>query len=114
MSKPSTASPEERYDKIVKALTKSAGVSLGLSGKRAFGASALQIQGKIFAMLYKDQLVVKLPADRVEALLSSGVGQRFGLNGRPMREWLAVDVQFAERWLTLAREALAFVASLVG
>ena len=42
--------------------------------QRAFGATSLKTDGKIFAMLVKDRLVVKLPAARVDALVEEGWG----------------------------------------
>ena len=77
--------------------------------RRAFGSTSLKANGKIFAMLVKDQLVVKLPEDRVDALISQGVGGRFD-NGRPQREWLSVTSEAYDEWLPLATEAEQFVS----
>jgi hypothetical protein len=42
-----------------------------------FGASALRVNNTIFAMLSsKGQFVVKLPRQRVEALIAAGAGRR--------------------------------------
>lgn len=79
-------------------------------GGKGFGAKALKIKGRIFAMLSsKGQLVVKLPAERVDALVKSGKGEYFEpARGRVMKEWLVVGPPKAQ-WLTLAREACEFV-----
>jgi len=45
--------------------------------KRAFGATSLKTDGRIFAMLVKDRLVVKLPAARVTQLVEDGAGEHF-------------------------------------
>ncbi len=105
--------PEDRYDALVETLLHNADVTVGSPGKKGFGSSALQIGGKIFAMLSKGRLVVKLPQQRVDALIAAGAGERFDprLDGRLMKEWLTVDPTSAEEWLSLAREAMAFVAS---
>ncbi len=78
-----------------------------------FGSSALKIHGKIFAMLVRGQFVVKLPRQRVEALVAGGDGERFDpkKNGRPMKEWIMLDPASRLDWLPLAQEARAFVAS---
>lgn len=80
--------------------------------KQGFGSSALKVHGKIFAMLVTGRLVLKLPRQRVDALIAAGDGARFDPgHGRLMKEWLSVEPASAADWLPLAREALAFVAS---
>lgn len=79
--------------------------------KRAFGSTSLKTGGKIFAMLVKDRLVVKLPATRVEQLVADGVGERFDPgHGRIQKEWLSVYGSDPELWRTFAVESEAFVA----
>ena len=104
--------PEERYATIVAVLLRNPDVTLGSSGKKRFGSSALRINNKIFAMLSKGKLVVKLPQQRVDALIAAGAGEPFDPgHGRLMKEWLTVDPTSEVEWLPLAREAMAFVAS---
>lgn len=46
-------------------------------GGTGFGRSeGLRVSGRIFAMLVKGELVVKLPKGRVDELTASGVGHR--------------------------------------
>lgn len=79
--------------------------------QRAFGATSLKTDGRIFAMLVKDRLVVKLPAARVTALVESGAGERFDPgHGRIQKEWLAVSGDDPAAWRALATEAEAYVA----
>jgi hypothetical protein len=74
-----------------------------------FGADALKIDGKIFAMLVRGSLGLKLPAERVDALVEQGVGERFEAGkGRPMREWVTLR-EARRQWLSLAREARVYV-----
>ncbi len=57
-------------------------------------------------------LVVKLPRERVDALIATGRGRPFGAGkGRPMKEWVTVTTDAEETWASLAREALQFVGS---
>ena len=102
---------ERRFAAVVEAFAGEAGVAVGARGKKGFGSSALQADGRIFAMLASGGcFVVKLPRQRVEALEAEGVGARFDPgHGRLMKEWLAVDPASKADWLVLAREALAFV-----
>jgi hypothetical protein len=103
--------PDERYEDLVDELLGTASVTPPRGGG-GFGRSALRFQGKIFAMLVRGRLVVKLPAPRVDALVGAGAGVRFDANkATPMREWLSLDPDSGQDWLALAREALDFARS---
>jgi hypothetical protein len=71
----------------------------------------LRVNGKIFVMLCRGQLVVKLPRARVDELVVAGVAERFdaGKGSRIMKEWASVPVTSAGQWEGLAEEALRFV-----
>lgn len=105
-----TTTPEERYATLVEEFLGDRDVEQ--SGK-GFGSDALKVRGKIFAMLAQGRLVVKLPRQRVDALVASGDGERFDprRDGRVMKEWLALAPTSPLEWLPLAQEARAFVAS---
>ena len=80
--------------------------------KKRFGSSGLRVDNKIFAMLSKDKLIVKLPQQRVEFFISSGDGERYDPgHGRLMKEWLSLEPTSKLEWLALAREAMKFVTS---
>ncbi len=97
-----------RYEDLVDALIGIPGVTPPRGGS-GFGRSSLRYQGKIFAMLVRGRLVVKLPAGRVSELCAAGEGMHFDANkGTPMREWLSLDPDSEQPWLPLAREALDF------
>jgi TfoX/Sxy family transcriptional regulator of competence genes len=101
---------EERYDALVQTLLDTSDASL--STKKGFGSSALWISGKIFAMLVTGRLVVKLPRQRVDALIASGGGERWDPgHGRVMKEWLRLEPALEPEWLSLATEAMHFVGS---
>lgn len=75
--------------------------------------SVLKVHDKIFATVSSQgHLVVKLPKTRIDALVDGNVWQRFEANGGwPENEWLECRSQSSSAWLTLAREALAFVGT---
>lgn len=104
---------QDRFAAVVETLADEEGVSLGNRGKKGFGASTLQVNGKIFAMMSPaDCFVVKLPKPRVDALEAAGEGQKFDPgHGRLMKEWLALHPTSRQDWLALARESLGFVRS---
>jgi hypothetical protein len=102
---------EDRYEDLVDELMGVPGVTPPRGGG-GFGRSALRFQNKIFAMFVRGRLVLKLPADRVDALVAAGEGARFDANkGTPMKEWFSLDPESSLAWLPLAREALDFARS---
>ena len=106
----SPMTPDEQYATCVEALVAEPAVTLGSPGRKGFGSSALQVNGKIFVMLVGDRLVVKPPRARVDTLVDAGETERLGpAPGRVMKGWVTVDGASGECWLPLAREALAFV-----
>lgn len=112
MSQPAIT-PEEGYEALVEEFL--GDTDVGQSGK-GFGADALKVRGKIFAMLSGGRLVVKLPRQRVDALIAAGEGDRFDprRDGRMMKEWLSLAPTSPLDWLSLAREARDFVAGSAG
>jgi len=107
---------EERFAMIIGELLSNPGVTPPADGnqpKKGFGSSALKIHDKIFAMLVRDRLVVKLPKSRVDALVVSGDGERFDPrhDGRLMKEWIVLAPTSGIEWLAVAGEAMEFVGS---
>lgn len=97
------------FTKIAATLRQDGGVDdASQTTRRAFGADALKVNGKIFAMPVKGELVVKLPRERVTALVASGRGTYFDPgHGRLMKEWISLPD--GDDSLNLAREARDFV-----
>ena len=101
--------PEKTFGRVMTTLRRDPRVGEA----KMFGALGLKVGDKYFAMLYKGQLVVKLPVERVAALVASGDGTYFDPgHGRPMKEWVAFAPDRGTRWSRLAEEAKEFVASL--
>lgn len=76
------------------------------------GNIVVKVRGKIAAMLHGEELVVKLPRERVDALVASQIGTRFDprRNGKVMKEWLVVREGAAD-WVSLSEEAAAFAGA---
>lgn len=113
MAEPSSPAATARWEALVKEMLAGGSVTYGHQDgpRRAFGSTSLKTGGRIFAMLVKDRLVVKLSAGRVLALVGEGVGQAFDPgHGRIQKEWLSVRGSDPDQWRTLALEAEAFVA----
>lgn len=72
-------------------------------------SNVLSVNGKIFAMLVKGKLVVKLPKQRVDELAVTGVGTYFDPgHGRLMKQWISIGPGRAP-WVELAKDAYVFV-----
>lgn len=54
-------------------------------------------------------LVVKLPRQRVDELVTSGGGASFAPAGRVFREWVAVPQFDESTWVALIEESIRFV-----
>jgi hypothetical protein len=102
------AEADPRLVEIAKAYASDPTVSMG----KLFASVGLRVHGKIFAMVVRDQLVVKLPKARVDDLVARGVAERFDPgHGRLMKEW-AVFGGKKPTWASLAREAFEYVSQL--
>jgi TfoX/Sxy family transcriptional regulator of competence genes len=100
---------DDRFAALVAELALLDDVTFG-TGRRGFGSGTLQVGGRIFAMISHDRLVLKLPRDRVAALVATGEGGPFDAGkGRPLAEWVVVGETDDERWRVLAKEAADFV-----
>jgi hypothetical protein len=103
------AAGSKAFDALIEAFASDGRVAPPRPDRREFGSNALKVDGRIFAMLVNDALVVKLPRERVAELIAAERGEPFDAGkGRPMKEW--VRIRAHERaWLGFAREARRFV-----
>lgn len=102
--------PESKYAELVRGFARWPDVTHIGEGK-GFGSSGqLKVDGRIFAMLVRGSLVLKLPRDRVAMLVAAEKGTYFDAGkGRPMREWFVLAPSSSKRWRPLAEEACKFV-----
>jgi hypothetical protein len=102
------AGPDRAFAPIDQAFASAPGVTAGVM----MASYGLKVNGKIFAMSVRGDLVVKLPRARVDALVAAGTGVHFDPgHGRLMKEWIVVSPG-ATPWLPLAREAHQFVGGV--
>jgi TfoX/Sxy family transcriptional regulator of competence genes len=99
---------QDRFHAILGSYAGAPDVNIG----KMFGSTGLKTNGKVFAMLVKDKLVIKLPKTRVDELVTTGRGLPFDPgHGRLMKEWVSVEMTGdATDWSALVEEAKAFVA----
>jgi hypothetical protein len=86
----------------------------GISRSTMMGFPCLRVDGQFFASTDRSSgdLIVKLPAARVDELVTNGQAETFAPAGRPFREWAAVPYARMRMWKRLLDEAHEFVAAL--
>ena len=82
-----------------------------LRPQRGFGSDALTTDGRIFAAVTKGKLLLKLPEQRVTALIGEQTGEPFVMRGKAMRQWVLIPTAHVSAWPALADEAYRFVAA---
>ncbi len=95
-----------------------AAVAAGLSARdesvepgRMLHAPGLKTSGRFFAFATPEDIVVKLPAARVQELISSGAGRPCEIRkGAPMREWVRLEPDTDQTCADYLDEARDFVA----
>jgi len=102
----SATTDDPRFAEVVEAFRGDRKVTSGTM----MASLGLKVNGKIFAMLVRGELVVKLPRERVTELVTSGLGRQFDprRDGRLMKEWVVVPGS-RPPWVELAQEARRFV-----
>ena len=90
--------------------------NLAVSPGKMFGHPAYYVRGKVFASLYMDGVVLKLPESRVEELLGEKGFVPFTSMGRKMREWIMIVHEDSSDYLAdkeVFEESFEYVLSLV-
>lgn len=75
------------------------------------GYPCLRTDGDFFASVHPESgnLIVKLPASDVAAMIADGSGAEFAPSGRRFREWVQVADRNPETWARLLEESRLFV-----
>ena len=85
----------------------------GVAYGRIWHNDGLKVNDKIFAMVVRDQLVVKVPAAQAAELVAAGSGAPFEPRpGRAMREWVSVAAIDPQRWRQLVADAFDYGTAL--
>jgi hypothetical protein len=77
------------------------------------GLPSLRVQGKFFAAFDRasGDLLIKVPAARVDQLIAAGEGGAVAPAGRRFREWASIPPEAVDDWPGYLEEARAFVAA---
>ena len=109
-SSPSDARALAAYAALVRRFADHPRVTLPAEKRGKFGNNALKVDGKIFAMLIRGTLAVKLSPAEVESATNAGQGEPLAMGlGRVMKGWLVLN-ETPQRWYAVAERARAFVA----
>lgn len=94
---------EDHYSPLIDHFSKVEAVELS-TGR---GARGIKYAGKMFAMFFKGELLLKMPEARVRELIDSGVGRSYeAVAGKPMSDRVLIGRDQSERWIALTEEAL--------
>lgn len=87
----------------------------GLERGKIMHSTGLKTGGRFCAFVTRGELVVKLPADRVTALIAAGTGLAFDANrGKPMKEWVRLQPADEKACASYVNEARKFVGRSPG
>lgn len=79
------------------------------------GAQGIKLGGKMFAMFYKGDLLLKLDPKRVTQVVESGDGQLHDPGtGKPMKDRVLIRQTNKDRWVALCEESMRYEARLQG
>jgi TfoX/Sxy family transcriptional regulator of competence genes len=67
----------EKAEALFQSVAKKYGGPPDAPPRRGFGSDALKVNGKIFAALSNGRLLLKLPRERVDALVTAKLAERF-------------------------------------
>jgi TfoX/Sxy family transcriptional regulator of competence genes len=102
----------EKAEALFQSVAKKYGGPSDAPPRRGFGSDALKVNGKIFAALSNGRLLLKLPRERVGALVTAKLAERFSTGaGRPKKEWVTIAPSTTADWLRLSDEARQYVNS---
>ena len=75
------------------------------------GAQGLKYNGKMFAMFYKGDLLLKFSEGRIQELIKNKKGLPYDPGtGKPMRDRILIPISKKRSWIRLCEESLAYVS----
>jgi hypothetical protein len=85
----------------------------GLNPSKMFGALCLKTEkGKSAAMLWNDELVVKLDqGELAQALKRKGTKLFEPMKGKAMKEWVQIPQEYSSEWKTYVQKSIMKIKS---
>ncbi len=83
---------------------------LGVEQSTMMGSPCLRYRGAFMAMMFTkgEGLIIKVPPERVNALITAGDGMEFNFTKKRFKEWVLIPLEFEEKYETYMREALEY------
>ena len=99
------------YDAAVSAML----AETGVEQSTMMGSSCLRYQGDFIGMMFdkEDALIIKVSADRVNALVEGGQGMEFNYTGKRFKEWVMIPLEFQDDYTGYLAEALVYAKGKV-
>jgi hypothetical protein len=79
-----------------------------------FGKPCFKVNGKAFICYFQQAMVFKLSGDMHSQALALSGSQLFDPSGknRPMKEWVQLPYEYADKWAIFAEAALQYVGGI--
>lgn len=94
------------YEQAVSAMLKIEGVEESTMMK----TPCLRYRGSFLAMMFDkaDALIIKVSPERVDVLVSRGIGGEFNFTKKRFKEWVLIPLEFQDDYEAYISEALAY------
>jgi len=94
------------YEQAVNAILSVDGVELSTMMK----TPCLRYKGDFIAMMFdkEEALIIKISPERVNELISSGVGKEFNFTKKRFKEWVLIPLDLQDEYESFLNEALVY------
>lgn len=82
----------------------------GVEESTMMNTPCLRYRGSFLAMMFdkEDALIIKVSPERVNELISRGVGAEFNFTKKRFKEWVLIPLEFQDDYETYISEALTY------
>ncbi len=95
------------YYRALEEISKVPGIEWGSLMK----TPCLRYGGEFMAMIFEKEeaLIIKVSPERVQDIISDGLGSEFNYTKKPFREWVLIPFKLEADYMKFLEEALAYV-----
>lgn len=90
-------------------------LSDGVEESTMMKTPCLRYRGSFLAMMFdkEDALIIKVSPERVNELISSGIGMEFNFTKKRFKEWVLIPLEFQDDYEAYINEALIYAKEKV-